>query len=361
MKKGFFQKVSTEMASGQESWQNRGVHTVLCTASTGIWSVEWSSRKGLLRQTQGEYSQRRWTEWEGGRGIWMKELQDSILTIRTIVSICSNSSLLPAIKDSGMMIRWFCLKENDSSPSRSVQGFYAVYRNAFDSLANEDYDFIDDPSVRYPNFGDSTSDYDTVSLFTSPFPPMNRLFLQIVGPFYGFWSGFCTARSFVWLDQYDIRDAPNRFVLRQIEAENRKLREVGKAERNDQVRVGAVLMRMADKLTLFIAGIGCVHSKTRSSSEGLSTTTRGATGRVQAESRGEQKTTDSQKSTVSLWINELVLEKDTGYRPIFLHLKICFKRRHAYFSFKFQLKRAQDDIFGRNYVDSNWLAHRVKY
>ncbi|PAV81151.1 hypothetical protein WR25_01812 [Diploscapter pachys] len=109
------------------------------------------------------------------------------------------------------------------------KGFYSVYRNAFDTLANEDYDFIDDPSVRYPNFGDSTSDYDT-----------------IVGPFYGFWSGFCTARSFVWLDQYDIRDAPNRFVLRQIEAENRKLREAGKAERNDQVRELVAFIRKRD-------------------------------------------------------------------------------------------------------------------
>ena len=59
------------------------------------------------------------------------------------------------------------MKENESIPSHFVQGFYAVYRNAFDTLANEDYDFIDDPSVRYPNFGDSTSDYDTVSLFIS--------------------------------------------------------------------------------------------------------------------------------------------------------------------------------------------------
>ena len=133
---------------------------------------------------------------------------------------------------------------------------------------------------------------------------MNCLFMQIVGPFYGFWSGFCTARSFVWLDQYDIRDAPNRFVLRQIEAENRKLREAGKAERNDQVRVSADL-RMVDKLTLFVAGISCIHSETRSSSEGLSTKTRGAASRIQEESRREQKTTDYQKSTVSLGINEL--------------------------------------------------------
>ena len=94
-------------------------------------------------------------------------------------------------------------------------------------------------------------------------------------------------------------------MLRQIEAENRKLREAGKAERNDQVRVGADLMRVVDKLALFIAGIGCVHSETRSSSEGLSTKTRGAASRIQEESRREQKTADSQKSTVSLGINEL--------------------------------------------------------
>ncbi|RCN33742.1 DnaJ domain protein [Ancylostoma caninum] len=78
------------------------------------------------------------------------------------------------------------------------------YRNVFDSLANEDYDFIDDPSVRYPSFGDASSDYE-----------------KVVGPLYGFWSSFCAARSFAWLDKYDVRQANSRYELRQTEAEKR--------------------------------------------------------------------------------------------------------------------------------------------
>ncbi|CAJ0608135.1 unnamed protein product [Cylicocyclus nassatus] len=117
-----------------------------------------------------------------------------------------------------------CYKGFDGEKS-----FYNVYRNVFDSLANEDYDFVDDPSVRYPTFGDASSDYDTV-----------------VGPFYGFWSSFCTARSFAWLDKYDIRQANNRYELRQIEAENKKYRDAGKAERNEQIRELVAFVRKRD-------------------------------------------------------------------------------------------------------------------
>ncbi|EPB68988.1 DnaJ domain protein [Ancylostoma ceylanicum] len=113
--------------------------------------------------------------------------------------------------------------------TRVLMSFYNVYRNVFDSLANEDYDFIDDPSVRYPTFGDASSDYE-----------------KVVGPFYGFWSSFCTARSFAWLDKYDVRQANNRYELRQIEAENKKYRDAGKAERNDQVRELVAFVRKRD-------------------------------------------------------------------------------------------------------------------
>ncbi|KAK6048372.1 hypothetical protein COOONC_14123, partial [Cooperia oncophora] len=109
------------------------------------------------------------------------------------------------------------------------KGFYSVYKNVFDTLAHEDYDFIEDPTVHYPTFGDASSDYDTVT-----------------GPFYGFWSSFCTARSFAWLDKYDVRQANNRYELRQIEAENKKYREAGKAERNEQVRELVAFVRKRD-------------------------------------------------------------------------------------------------------------------
>ncbi|CAJ0959682.1 unnamed protein product, partial [Mesorhabditis belari] len=99
------------------------------------------------------------------------------------------------------------------------KGFFATYAHVFDTLAQEDYEFLDDCSIHYPKFGDANSDYETV-----------------VGPFYGFWSAFSTARPFSWLDEYDIRNAPNRLTLRAMEKENKKLREAGKKQRNEQIR-----------------------------------------------------------------------------------------------------------------------------
>ncbi|KAJ1345842.1 hypothetical protein KIN20_000465 [Parelaphostrongylus tenuis] len=115
-----------------------------------------------------------------------------------------------------------------SFPS-SLRVFYAVYKNVFDILSREDYDFIEDPSVCYPSFGDASSDYETVT-----------------GPFYGFWSSFCTARSFAWLDKYDVRQANNRYELRLMEAENKKLRDAGKSQRNDEIRELVAFVRKRD-------------------------------------------------------------------------------------------------------------------
>ncbi|VDM59569.1 unnamed protein product [Angiostrongylus costaricensis] len=109
------------------------------------------------------------------------------------------------------------------------KGFFSVFKNVFDTLSREDYDFIEDPSVCYPTFGDATSDYETVT-----------------GPFYGFWSSFRTARSFAWLDKYDVRQANNRYELRQMEAENKKCRDAGKTQRNDQIRELVAFVRKRD-------------------------------------------------------------------------------------------------------------------
>ncbi|VDK44947.1 unnamed protein product [Anisakis simplex] len=114
------------------------------------------------------------------------------------------------------------------------KGFYAVYRHVFETLAAEDYEFLsDDMEMRYPSFGDSKSSYE-----------------EVVGPFYGFWQSYSTARSFAWLDKYDIRSAPNRFVVRAMEKENKKLRDAGKKERNEEVRHLVAYVRKRDKRLL---------------------------------------------------------------------------------------------------------------
>lgn len=62
---------------------------------------------------------------------------------------------------------------------------------------------------------------------------------QIVGPFYGYWESYCTAKSYVWVEKYDTREAPNRQVRRLMEQDNKKLRDKAKKERNEQVRVSS--------------------------------------------------------------------------------------------------------------------------
>lgn len=109
------------------------------------------------------------------------------------------------------------------------KGFYAVFRDVFQRIAAEDEPYHDDPVV-VPGFGNSTSPYD-----------------EVVGPFYGYWQSYCTARTFAWLDQYDIRTAPNRRVVRLMERENRKLRDAARRQRNEEVRQLVQFVRKRDR------------------------------------------------------------------------------------------------------------------
>ena len=113
------------------------------------------------------------------------------------------------------------------------KGFYGVYREVFNSLAAEDAEFLDGDSEdeeEFPCFGKSDDEYETV-----------------VGPFYAFWSCYSTARSFSWLDKYDTRQGENRWVKRKMEAENKKIRDKARKERNESVRNLVNFVRKRDK------------------------------------------------------------------------------------------------------------------
>ncbi|VDK88924.1 unnamed protein product [Litomosoides sigmodontis] len=111
----------------------------------------------------------------------------------------------------------------------SDKGFYTIYRQVFDTLASEDYEFLDGKPQAYPGFGDEKSTYD-----------------DVVGPFYAFWGSFFTVRSFAWLDKFDMRDAANRRAARAMEKENKKLREASKRERNEEIRALVAFVRKRD-------------------------------------------------------------------------------------------------------------------
>jgi len=111
-------------------------------------------------------------------------------------------------------------------------GFYGVYNEVFNILAKEDMDFIDDEDSDFeiPGFGKSVDDYETV-----------------VGPFYAYWTSYNTPRSYTWLDKYDTRQGENRWVKRKMEAENKKVRDKAKKERNEVVRNLIQFVRKRDK------------------------------------------------------------------------------------------------------------------
>ena len=100
------------------------------------------------------------------------------------------------------------------------KGFYAIYSFVFKTVVEEDSKFVDDKCLLddIPMFGTSSSPFEQVKLF------------------YDYWQSYCTLKTFVWLEKYDIRQAPNRRVVRAMEKENKKLRDAAKKERNDEIR-----------------------------------------------------------------------------------------------------------------------------
>ncbi|XP_073477079.1 dnaJ homolog subfamily C member 21 [Aquarana catesbeiana] len=112
------------------------------------------------------------------------------------------------------------------------KGFYAVYRRIFEMIVKEEMEskISQDEEEEYPPFGDSQSDYDTV-----------------VHPFYAYWQSFCTVKNFAWKEEYDTRQASNRWEKRAMEKENKKTRDKARKERNELVRELVAFVRKRDK------------------------------------------------------------------------------------------------------------------
>lgn len=113
------------------------------------------------------------------------------------------------------------------------KGFYAVYRNVFESIVKEEKEHTkdeEDEEDEFPSFGESESDYDTV-----------------VHLFYGYWQSFCTRKNFAWKEEYDTRQASNRWEKRAMEKENKKTRDKARKEHSELVRQLVAFVRKRDK------------------------------------------------------------------------------------------------------------------
>ena len=84
-------------------------------------------------------------------------------------------------------------------------------------------------TFQIPVFGDSTSSYE-----------------ETVHAFYAYWQSYFTKKSFVWLEKYDVRQAPSRWAARQMEKENKKVRDAAKKERNEVIRKLVSYVRKRD-------------------------------------------------------------------------------------------------------------------
>ncbi|KAG0366346.1 DnaJ domain-containing protein [Gamsiella multidivaricata] len=120
-------------------------------------------------------------------------------------------------------------------------GFYTVYRNLFEKLAQEEveavandrYEESTGSNVHYPSFGCSTTAYDDNSD-------------SDVKQFYNAWLTFSSQKSFSWCDKYRLTEAPDRRVRRAMEKENKKFRDAARKEFNDTVLSLASYVRKRD-------------------------------------------------------------------------------------------------------------------
>ena len=92
-----------------------------------------------------------------------------------------------------------------------------------------DHHFMDASEEDYPKFGNSETEVD-----------------YVVHQFYGFWQSFYTKKSFVWEEEWDTREAPNRWIRRKMEQENAKKTEQARKERSKEIQALVDWVRRRD-------------------------------------------------------------------------------------------------------------------
>uniref|UniRef100_A0A182SSJ0 C2H2-type domain-containing protein n=1 Tax=Anopheles maculatus TaxID=74869 RepID=A0A182SSJ0_9DIPT len=81
-----------------------------------------------------------------------------------------------------------------------------------------------------PKFGNSQSDYESV-----------------VRLFYGYWEGFCTKKSYAWLNPHNVAEIRDRRILKAIEKDNKKVQQKARKERNEEIRSLVLFVKKRDK------------------------------------------------------------------------------------------------------------------
>ncbi|KAI8381146.1 uncharacterized protein BYT42DRAFT_612955 [Radiomyces spectabilis] len=145
------------------------------------------------------------------------------------------------------LMRYFSVSEfkgyNDND-----QGFFTVYRKLFQKLSNEEEEaYRNDPPddyddqrsfTSYPSFGDSKTPYADNDRYLG--------YGGYVRDFYNAWLNFSSVKSFSWMDKWRLSEAPNRYVRRAMEKENKKARDTARKEYNDTMRSLANFVKKRD-------------------------------------------------------------------------------------------------------------------
>jgi DnaJ homolog subfamily A member 5 len=113
------------------------------------------------------------------------------------VGASSSSSPGPAEEPEDIATLWSFFS---STKYDSEESFYKVYGDVFAGIGRKE-------EKEYPDMGGVSTPFENV------------------GRFYASWKNFVTNRDFSWADIHRIRDAPNRFIRREMEKENTKARD----------------------------------------------------------------------------------------------------------------------------------------
>ncbi|KAJ1915882.1 hypothetical protein IWQ60_008295 [Tieghemiomyces parasiticus] len=130
----------------------------------------------------------------------------------------------------------------------AFDGFFVVYGKVFRAVAEEELKL--GPRMTDPARVALLQNLDFGQSFTHAKEPItyrgdSRHLYNLVD-FYNFWTGFQTQRTFAWHDKYKPSDAPNRYVRRAIEKENRKARETARKEYSEVVKSLALYVKKRD-------------------------------------------------------------------------------------------------------------------
>lgn len=113
----------------------------------------------------------------------------------------------------------YCISSCFSGFNDSDTGFYTIYRFVFDALTKEDLPYQEESDPVPPSFGNAKTPYEEVHTF------------------YSHWQAYSTPKTYMYLGEFNVSDAPNRRILRLMEKDNNKLRDTAKKERNQEIRV----------------------------------------------------------------------------------------------------------------------------